>query len=285
LEAEIEMAVEEDGSTGVGLEYTTIDWLMNDYMILLAGKFLSPIGQFMQNRHAAWINKLPTTPSGFGHGQAIPLAEVGIELRGGIPLPLAKYSALNYAVYVGNGPEFEVEDGEIEHIEAEGFTRDLDNEKVYGGRLGFLPYPNLEIGFSVAMGDVGLEVGGVNEPTRDYNVYGADLFARWKNLDIRGEYIYQEVDDQVNSIAPDRQRWSAWYSEASYLFPFNFEGIVRYSDYDSTHASQEQEQFAIGLNYIFAATAIAKLAYEFNDGLEGTPVDDDAFYLQLTYGF
>ena len=68
MEAELEMAVAENGGTEVELEYATVDWLVNDHMILLAGKFLSPIGQFQQNRHPAWINKLPTAPSGFGWG-------------------------------------------------------------------------------------------------------------------------------------------------------------------------------------------------------------------------
>lgn len=287
FEGELEMEVEEDGGTEIALEYAAINWFVNDYMTLQAGKFLSPIGHFRQNLHPLWVNKLPTAPSGFGHDQAAPLAELGIQLRGGFQVPIAEYSSVNYAVYVGNGPELELNAAgdEIEAVGTEGYTRDLENEKVYGGRLGFLPFPNMEIGVSGAIGEVGLEVGGINEPTRDYEVFGADLFARWRKLDLRAEYVYQNVDAQISSIAPEGQDWSAWYTQLSYLFPYNFEGVVRFSDFESSHSDQEQEQWALGINYLFSANAMAKLAYEWNDGLEGAPTDDDALYLQLSYGF
>lgn len=285
FEGELEFEVENDGGVGIELEYAAIDWFMHDYVTLQAGKFLSPIGQFRQNTHPTWINKLPTAPPGFGHDQAAPLNEIGVQFRGGFPIPLTKYSAINYAIYVGNGPELEREGDEIEGIESEGFPRDLDDEKVYGGRLGFLPFPNLEIGISGETGDVALEIGGIDEPTRDYHVYDVDLNASWKKFKFLAEYVHKEVEDQANSIAPAGQRWAAWYTQLSYLFPYNFEGVIRYADYDSTHASQEQEQFAIGLNYLISPNAIAKLSYEWNDALNDDPKDEDAFYLQLTYGF
>ena len=50
-EAELEVVVEENGNTEIGLEYTTVDWFLNDKLTLIAGKFLSPIGNFRQNLH------------------------------------------------------------------------------------------------------------------------------------------------------------------------------------------------------------------------------------------
>ena len=226
-------------------------------------------------------------PVGFGHEGAQPTAEVGLQLRGGFPLNMVTDSSLiNYAVYVGNGLQLEIEeeDGEFEihAVETEGFTEDVDDEKVFGGRLGFLPIPNLEIGFSGAIGEVGLE----DEATRNYDVLSFDLFYRWKNLDLRAEYVKQEVDDLATSIAPEGQWWEAWYAQASYkLLPTKLELVTRYGNLNSTHASQEQEQWAIGINYLFANQAMAKLAYELNDGVTGNPRDEERFLLQLTYGF
>jgi len=40
-EAELEVVVEENGETEIGLEYTTVDWFLNDNLTLIAGKFLS----------------------------------------------------------------------------------------------------------------------------------------------------------------------------------------------------------------------------------------------------
>ncbi len=286
LESELEVEIE-DGETHVELEYLTVDWFINDYVTLLGGKFLSPLGQFQQNLHPAWINKLPSVPAGFAHEGAQPTAEVGAQLRGGFHLAMVNDTSLvNYAVYVGNGPQLEIEeeDGEFEihAIETEGFTEDEDDEKVFGGRIGFLPIPNLEIGFSGASGNVALE----DESERDYDVLGVDLFYRWQNLDLRAEYVKQEVGDLATSIAPEGQWWEAWYTQASYkLLPTKFELVARYSDLNSTHASQEQEQWALGINYLIANHGMVKLAYEINDGLTGRPTDENRFLLQLTYGF
>jgi len=286
LEAELEMELEGE-DVHIGMEYLTVDWFINDYVVLEAGKFLSPVGQFRQNLHPAWINKLPSAPVGFGHEGAAPLSDVGLQLRGGFPVNLINDSSLiNYAVYVGNGPVLEVEeeDGEFEihAVEAEGFTGDEDGEKTFGGRLGFVPIPNLEIAVSGTFGDISLE----DESTRDYEVLGFDLFYNWKNLDLRAEYVRQEVGELASSIAPEGQEWEAWYAQASYkVLPTKIELVTRYGELNSSHASQEQEQWSIGINYLLANQGMAKLAYEFNDGVTGSERDEDRFLIQLTYGF
>ncbi|NIT13596.1 MAG: porin [Candidatus Dadabacteria bacterium] len=278
LEAELEIEIEDD-DTEVALEYMTVDWLMNDYMALVAGKFLSPIGQFRQNLHPSWINKLPSAPSGFGHEQAAPIADVGVQLRGGVPI-FRGYG--NYAVFVTNGPELDEDGGEIHAVHAEGSTSNDDDNFLFGGRIGIIPIPKLEIGASAAFGDVALE----DEDDRDYEVYGFDASWKWRDLEVRGEYVKQEVGSLATSVAPEEQDWEAWYAQASHrVLSTNFEAVVRYSDYTSTHASVEQEQWALGLNYLFAPNAIAKFSYEFNDGADGEPTNDDLVFLQFAYGF
>jgi uncharacterized protein (UPF0335 family) len=288
LETELELAAEGDGTTSVGLEYLTIDWFMNDYMVLLAGKFLSPLGYFRQNLHPAWVNKLATAPTGFGHDQAAPIADVGVQLRGGVPLGDTMYS--NYAFFVSNGPnELELNGAmdEIEAVETAGATGNEDNNFLFGGRLGFIPIPNFEIGVSGAIGDVALE----DEENRDYDVLGFDGFGRWGNLDLRAEYIRQKVGSLATSVAVDSQEWEAWYAQASYKLsriPYKylrkFEAVARYSDYDSKHTDQRQEQWTLGLNYLIAPQAMVKFAYEFNDGLVNA-TEEDRLLLQMAYGF
>jgi hypothetical protein len=287
MEVEFSSKIDEDGSTDFELEYGTIDFFLNDYMALSAGKFLSPIGQFRQNIHPSWINKLTTASPGFGHGQAAPNAEVGVQLRGGVPLG-GDSSFANYAVYIGNGPvlELEEEDGEfeIEEIHTAGITSNDDDELVFGGRIGFLPIPMLEFGISGAMG----EVAGDGEPdaTRDYDVYGVDFNYKWNNVRLLSEYIKQKVGSASNSVAPDAVSWEAWYAQASYRFmPTGWEGVIRYGDYDSPHDSQDQTQWAMGINYLFSSNTMAKFAYNFNDGISGSSADDNTFQAQLSYGF
>ncbi len=288
LEGELEFEIEDDGETDMALEYLTLDLLVNDYVTVVAGRFLSPIGQFRQNIHPSWINKLPTAPPGFGHDGAAPLSETGLQARGGFPLGDRGMYA-NYAVYVGNGPVVEFEDDEIHAIEAEGRTSNDDDEMVVGGRIGLLPIPRLEVGLSGATG----KVNGINPNTsaldedRDYTVFGADFAWKWNNLGLRGEYVEQKVDaGSPAAYAPESWKWETWYTQAAYRFaPTNWEGVLRYTDFDSPHGSQTQEQWAIGINYLFAPNAMAKLGYNFNDGLAGEPTDDDRFQVQFAYGF
>ncbi len=286
-EAELEFEVEEDGETEVNLEYTTIDFFLNDYLVLVGGKFLSPLGQFRQNLHPHWINKLPFAPPGFGHDGAAPIAEVGLQFRGGAPLGAGR---VNYAVYVGNGPELEGEDGEVHGVLTDGFARDADGDKVLGGRIGFLPLPNIEIGLSAAFGDAavteddGMEV--VGDPSRDYDALGVDFVYHWRDVEFRGEYIEQDIGAEAASIAPEGGVWDALYAQVAYKFgQHSWEVVLRYTDFNSPHATQEQEQWALGLNYLVAPNAIVKLGYEINDNDAGGANDEDRWLAQLAYGY
>ncbi len=297
LESELEVELEANGDTKVGLEYLTIDWFFSDYAALVAGKFLSPIGQFRQNLHPSWINKLPSAPPGFGHDGAAPVSETGFQIRGGFPLGKIRS---NYAVFVGNGPELNTEwDGsgfELDGIDAEGKGTDSDNEKVWGARFAVLPWKGVEIGVSAATGkatvtkvedDLGTAPALSNEQARDYDVYGADFVWKIKSVALRGEYVRSKVGRAVTGVsASDGGVWETWYTQASYRFPgTRFEGVVRYTDFDAPGTGKDQKQWAIGLNYLFASNIVAKIAYEMNDGQAGTVADDNRWFIQMAYGF
>ena len=298
LESELELKLSPDGETDIGMEYLTLDYFINDYVALVGGLFLSPIGQFRQNLHPSWINKLPSAPPGFGHDGAAPTSEVGLQLRGAFPLGGIRS---NYAVYVGNGPELNAvfEDGEfeLEGIEAEGFGADNDGEKVFGGRFAIVPISSLEIGVSGATGKAtvtGLEDEDTGEVTeiegetaRDYDVIGADFSWTRKDLSIRGEYVRSKIGEISTGLtASEGAKWKSWYSQAAWRFPSTkFEAVLRYTDFDSPHASHDQQQWALGFNYLITNSFIAKGAYEFNDGIEGSVTNSDRLLLQLAYGF
>lgn len=296
LEAELEIEVGDDGETETALEYLTLDWFINDYVTLVAGKFLSPIGQFRQNLHPSWINKLASAPPGFGHDGAAPVSDVGIQLRGGFPVGQVR---TNFAVYVSNGPELktEFEDGEYEldGVEAEGFSKDTDGEKVIGGRFAIIPFPGLELGLSAASGEAiitSVEDGDssllAGEQTRDYDVIGADFNWQLKGFNFRGEYVETEVgaDTGVGVAASEGATWETWYTQAAYRIPESkWEVVARYTDFDSPHDSQDQEQSALGVNYLFTSSFIGKFSYELNDGLSGSDADKDRVMFQMAYGF
>lgn len=297
LEAELELEIEPDGATSTKLEYMTVDLFLNDSIALVAGLFLSPIGQFRQNLHPSWVNKSASAPPGFGHDGAAPTSDMGIQFRGGV---LLGGIHANYAVYVGNGPELNTEwDGaefELEGINAEGFGADGDGKKVFGGRIGILPTPGFEIGLSVVTGkatvtvvedDSGSAPDLASEQARDYDVLGMDFAWQRNAWNVRGEYVKSEVGAASTGIsASTGGEWIAWYTQGAYRFTSNkFEPVVRYTDFDSPHASKDQKQWAVGLNYLFTNNVIGKLAYEINDGQTGATTDDDRVLFQLAYGF
>jgi len=287
LESELEIEVDSDGETETNLEYLTIDLFLNDYMTLVSGKFLSPIGQFRQNYHPSWINRMASAPIGFGHDQAAPVADVGVQLRGGVPIGEARG---NYSIYVANGPELEADNGELEAIETGGVTRDEDGKKAVGVRIGFLPIPSIEIGVSGATGkatvtkDGGTEITG--DPNRSYSAADMDFSYHNGNVRVLAEYVRQKVGDAAGSVAPEGGTWKAWYTQASYQIPgIKLEGVLRYGDYDAPGKENDQTQTAVGLNWWFAPHVVAKINYEFNDGENGTSADANTFRAQIAYGF
>ncbi|GMR06155.1 MAG: hypothetical protein BMS9Abin25_0738 [Gammaproteobacteria bacterium] len=296
LEAELEFEVEEDGETEVALEYMTIDWFMNDYSTLVGGKFLSPVGQFRQNLHPSWINKMADAPPGFGHDGAAPVSDVGLMVRGGFGEKIHS----NYAVYIANGPELNAasEDGEfeLEGIEAEGFGADVDGEKTFGGRFGIIPMVGLELGVSAATGKAAVtnivdeEAGtsmGVLGDSRDYDVLGADFAWQRKTFELRGEYVQTKIgEDLTGPGASEGADWTTWYLQAAYMIPsVSLEPVLRYTDFDSPHASEDVKQWSAGLNYHFTNHLIAKFNYQSNDVTEDSHTPESKWIAQIAYGF
>ena len=295
LETEIALGSEtnEEGETETEteLEYLTLDLFINDYITLVAGKFISPIGQFQQNLHPSWINKLSSAPIGFGAdhdgaSQATPLADVGVQFRGGIPI---KDMRINYALAIGNGPriieEHDGEPGEIEGLDTSGTNTDMNGNKSVGGRIGFLPLPNLEIGVSALTATA---TGTEDISDRDYDVYGMDFYYApdyLSNLTLRGEYVKTELGaGSASEEDADKKTWEAWYLQASYYIDqYKFEPVLRYGEYEDSHG-ETKTQWAPGLNYLFSSNIIAKVGYEFND-TNGDEDVSDRFTLQLAYGF
>jgi hypothetical protein len=290
-EAKIETAIAPNGETETKLESANLNLFLGDYAVLTAGKFLSPLGQFQQNYHAPWINKLASRPVGFGEeATGAPLANVGAQIRGGFPVGAFK---ANYALFVVNAPRLVADGGDIELLTNDSGTSAPNNKKIWGGRASFFPMPALEIGVSGATGKTAVQLdGGAVGLSRTYRASGVDF--AWqvgKQWDFRGEYIRQSVGSAVGDeiegtpIDNDGQTWKARYLQAAYKFTPKWEGVTRYSKFDSVEGSQWQKQWALGLNYWYASNVVGKVSYEFNKGRLNRDTDDNRLLLQLTYGF
>ncbi len=284
FEGEVEFTVNKDGSTDVELEYAAGTLFLNDYMGLQIGKFMSPLGQFVQNTHPSWINKLPSAPLGFGHDGAAPTSNLGLALRGGLPKIADTRS--NYVVFISNAPSFGVAaDGDVV-IEAVGNTGSA-SAYVVGGRYAVNPIGNMEVGVSLANGDITEELLSGEGIVRDYSVFGADMVLNIDALNLRAEYIQQKIGENDLS-ALEGGTWKTWYTQAAYQFSsVKLEPVIRYSDYHNPEVNKNQ--LALGVNYLFASNLMVKVAYEINKDEDDSAINSSAnnnrFLAQLAYGF
>ncbi|MCH8172159.1 MAG: hypothetical protein IIA70_02495 [Proteobacteria bacterium] len=300
FEGELEFEIDEDGKTEVALEYATLNFLVHDNVSIIVGKFLSPIGQFQERLHPTWINKIGYAPAGFGHDGAQPGGDVGIMVRGGVSV--GKRSMFSYSLMVGNGPRMGHEGG----LELEGFGRDDNQNKAFGGRIGILPVPYFEIGGSYMKAAVnGLEGTGELMPTTgNVKIWGADAAYTRGPWDFRFEYL-KTVRDALNSAeeeggeveALDQLVLKAWYVQLAYRLseitssPFlrRLEPVVRYGKFNisgSHHLEEEnaQTRLNIGLNYWIAPSLVTRIGYEQRKFLvEG--IKEKLILLQAAYGF
>ncbi len=315
FEAELEIAVE-GGETEFGLEYANMAYIINSYVVLRLGKFLLPYGAFAEKLHPAWINRLPTKPLGFGHDGVGPARGLGVELRGGIPVGVAKMS---YSIYVINGPI--INDGTDPALEPEEAgkviyepTGQFESEnKAVGGRISILPFYNssMEIGFSGLYSNVGkddteYENMAVFAYALDFSFVKKVSFLSGV-IDIKAQYNAENVSDAYYTNYEDSSRYTfknnsyAYYGQLSYrpvnvgaAFFNSLELVGRYSALSFPEEAlwtAEQTQLTVGLNYWIDWRNVIKLSYQVTDaGAHGGEAGEgqesqDAVFIHWAFGF
>lgn len=300
-----------EATTDVDLEFVQIDYLATDWLVLSAGKILVPFNVFGPRLHPGWINRMASAPILYGGHEAgaaglIPMvADFGLMVSGGTAL-WSDSAKINYAFYVTNGPDFH-EEGEVQEEDTsragvrqeEGSTGgeslseaellelefestpDLNTEKAFGGRLGFLPVANLEVGASYMTG----QAPDTNDP---FHLVGADAWYAYRGLELRGEYMFLTR----KTPGDNPEGWGYWVQGAFRLqqhvdpsttagrIAGRFEPVIRWGDINGV-SGRNREQLAVGLNYWVFESAPLKFNYEHNTGA----VSDDRIVFQFAYGF
>lgn len=305
FEAELELEYE-DQETEVGLEYAQIDWLIGNNAMLVMGKFLTPFGQFIERYHPAWINKVPTMPLIYSHGQSlVPFSQVGAQLRGGIGV--GNSGRFTYSLMVSNGfapsghghveeedehdEEGEEHDGEgDEHAESDfpdpvflTAASSSNGNLAYGGRVSLIPFKGLEVGASY--------LDGTYDPEGelDSTMVGVDLSYHHEMFDVVAEWVDTEaqLEPHEDEILPDQQV-DGWYLQPSLrlaVIPAYFlnrvEAVLRVGEIDFGH--RDVSELTIGLNYYFNGSTVVRLAWERLDPSDGPT--DDAVALMFAIGF
>jgi len=285
-------------------EYVTLAYHFHDLLTLEAGRFITPLGSFVRNQRPSWINKLPDRPFVFDPADGlVPTISVGANLGGGFNAGPTKF---NWNAYVANGPSLNTfSAGKFGALE---FSRAIDNNrnKAFGGRLGFFPIPELELGGSFMSARVGSK--RTLQSDTDALIYAADaaynnVFDAIKGtIDLRAEWVWSNVDDARYEIGGDEiafnnNRRNGGYVQAAYRpskiqhkWVKNLEVAFRYDriDQPAFHADApdearsqrvDRDRWSGGLNYWLGHSTVLKFAYEWDTR------DQDALLFQFAIGF
>lgn len=303
-ELELELEFEDEGSSHVGVEYMNAGRFLNDHISVGGGQFLTPFGIFSERVHPAWINKLPDAPLTVGHTGIVPFTSVGLWARGGVD---AGSTSWNYSLYVSNGPRLNTGEDEPEEAGLLHFDNyvDVNNGRAVGGRVGFLPVPEVEFGASVLTASVAPTGNDVGKA--DATLVGVDFSLNHDvkplggRAEVRAEWDWSDVDDVTydptgalgfGPLTYDNQR-DGGFVMASYRPVWSeneltdgIELVVRYDQVSrpsGAPVSFDESRCTVGLDYWINPSSVCKLAYRFDDRNEGM-ADQDAFLFQFVVG-
>ncbi len=306
FEGELELALEgpdvggEGSETEAELDLAYLTYLFNDYALGGAGKFSVPFTVYHNHLDPSWLNKLPTDPLVYGDGGIAPDTGIGAFVTGAVPCHRALF---NYAVFLTNGPALITEDPESAgSLNFDNFN-DLNNNKALGFRLGYLPIPQLEVGYSFEFSrpnPPGFETVRSQLHGVDLN-YVAHLDAIKGQLTGRGAWVWSNLDEATydptgglgfGPLRFDNDR-NGGYAEVAYRpteaperFLRNFEFVLRYDRLDIPSGAPGGgtiDQWTPGIDYWLTPRTVLKAAYTFDDSNEDNYTN--AFPIMQKYGF
>jgi hypothetical protein len=279
-------------STSVNLSFAQMDYLLNDYMTVVAGDMLLPLGTYSE-RGAGWLNKIPDDPL---VRQVLPDSGIGVQLRGALPIGQGG-QMITYAAYGVNGPSSTDGSGNATALDLDGNVGDTPNwhsNPSGGGRIGWfypwLPHYDLELGVSGQSGewdDAGTKLWSAA-------VVDAALHVG-PNIEVKGEYINTWVETADTGTLQPR----GWWGQAGYKLaglglelPYinNVELVGRYDrmiddGIPGATGSTTTERYTFGYVYYLSSSLLFEGDYEIlhSRGPNTLPAND--FVFQLSYGF
>jgi hypothetical protein len=309
LEAEI--GIGSDGSVSAG-SFAQADFFVNDWLTIIVGRFVAPIGWYNERLNTPWINKLPADAPGSAPLLWLqvlpPFSMLGMQAQGSFYLGCTPIK-MEYTAYISNGLNFTPAAAgaptinELANLEnMEDTFSFITNEKAIGGRIGFWwPEVGLEAGFS-AMYNGDYVAGGFEDSIR---LWAVDLNYHKGDWDVRAEY--GRTEQQAGSFGFSNITRQGMYAQVAYRprscgirYLENVEAVYRYSyvDFKGIDATTldlttfstpvdvpvRRQQNEIGINYYFAPRCMLKCAYQINDE-PGFHLHDNQFLAELDWGW
>jgi len=292
--------VDNANTTTVNLSFATLDYIVNNYVTLVAGEMLLPLGTYSE-RSAGWINQIPDTPLPVA---VLPQTGIGAQLRGAIPLNQTGRE-LTYAAYVANGPSSVNGTGKSTYTDSTGAVlpnldlggnvglsssgnqQNLNGSASGGGRIAFFnafkPNYDVEVGLSGETGPYTTSNQYFSAAVIDAAIHVSPYFT------LKGEYINSWV--QTTDIGT-YQAGGFWlqgtYKLASFNsdLPFinNVELVARYDTLNDGLGTKTQ-RFTGGYIYHFSNTLMFENDYEAISSEGPNPLPNNAYVFQLSYGF
>lgn len=298
FEGELELELE-DGETSTALELANLSYVANDYLTFQAGKFLNPMNSFVERYHMAWVNRLPDKPLAVYDG-LLPETYLGAQVRGGLPLGPTK---LNYSAFVANAPSLVTSVDDPEDAASLG-TMEFDNFDNVGGRfavgghVGFLPIPELELGYGVHWSGVGGNDEHVLLQAVDLN-YVRDSELLLGSVRFNAEWVWSHLGrgtyDNAGTPVVFRNNRDGGYAQLAYRptkvncdFLKHLEGVFRYDllNQKDTPVGFDDNRYTVGLNYWLTPKTVLKVAYQIDDKSSGAGEPDQSGVLvQFATGF
>jgi hypothetical protein len=290
-------------NTGVAVPWAQMDFWLTDWLTLVVGRYLVPIGFYNERLAFEWGNRLPDDPLMF-HQVSPLIASNGLQLRGATYL-CGSPVKLEYSVYFGNGMELSAPPAALADV------ADLDvlagsdetHAKAFGGRVGlWVPEYGINGGIS---GYYDYNYAQAS-PTVSLSVLSLDASYHQGDWDLRFEAAC--MNQQTSPIIGRDIERAGLYAQAAYRaydssnrFLQRLELVGRYSmerfkaidasmlDFttfsDPTFVPVDRNQYTLGINYYVYPSLIFKLAYEINQELHGINLNDNVFFGQVVWAF
>jgi hypothetical protein len=284
-------------STTVTLNLADISYVLCDNCMIGGGLFAVPFGQYHNHFDPPWVNKFPDDPLAFD--AIAPISEVGFFLKGVIPSGTTRWT---YDLYVANGPNLITDDPNAAgQLNFNDYT-DLNNNKAVGGRIGFLPFPDMETGYSIQYSKPA-PAGFTN-----VRAFMQAFDFHWKPLiksaggqfDLATEWIWSDISnatydptgaDNFGPTSFDNYRQGGYVSlgyratEADNKILRNFEYLFRYDVLQqplNSPGGEREQRWTMGIDYWVTPYCVVKTAYEIDKKTVGA--DQNAFIFQVGYG-
>ncbi len=287
-------------TTAFDLSFAQLDYLFNDYVTIVAGDMLLPLGTYSE-RTAGWLNKFPDDPL---PRALLPGSGIGVQLRGAVPLGESGQS-IHYALYGANGPASVDGLGNSTYLDAAGETHpnldlggnvgirsdgvaaNMHSSPSAGGRVGWFmpwkPHYDIELGISGQSGTWD------NAGNRLWSAAVIDAALHISPyIEAKGEYIYSRFDtDDMGTLAP-----RGWWAQAGYklaglgleLPVVNSIELVGRYDRMNDGMGTTNDRWTAGYVYYFTNTLLFEGDYEFMHSNDPTQPHHQ-LVLQLSYGF